>query len=545
MDFSQNISVRTKLFAIVIFACIGLILITITSLRDYKTGLIEAKKSELRHLVESSVGAVKLFVEQHKRGELSKEDAQAMAISVIQHQRFDNGNYLWINDMDYRMIMNPVAPHVNGADLREFKDPTGKVLAFEFVKAVKDAGAGYVEYVWNRPGSEDTSPKISYVAGIPEWQWVVGTGMYVDDVDALFYSMAQRYAIILGITLLLIGGTAFLISQRLIRAISQLRQTITTVVKQGKLDVRANLDQSDEIGAMATDFDQMLDKLQEFISSVITAAQELNDNSAHLVESANKVQKAMDQQQHEANQVASAMTEMSASASEVASNVLNTADSAQEADKMSSSAYKVFSSAISSMRSLSDYVEESSSIIKNVEEDALSIGRVLDVIRAIAEQTNLLALNAAIEAARAGEQGRGFAVVADEVRTLAQKTQNSTQEIQNMIEKLQSSSKQAVDAMGQSFELVKKSDEEAAAAEHSLNGVTEAIGKIREMSVKIGTASDEQKRVAEEINQSMVNIASANGVTLDTAKYTASEAQKLSLLSGELYQKIKLVHRHS
>ncbi len=543
MNLIQDTSIRTKLLAIVLFSCVGFILLTVVSLSDYRRSLIDARKQELQHLVESTVGSIQMIRERQELGELTLDAAQALAKSVVRHQRYDGANYFWINDMSYHMILNAAAPDMEGKDLRQFKDPTGRMIVHEFVKAVESEGSGYVEYEWSKPGTEGLSPKISFVIGIPEWQWVVGTGMYVDDVDTLFYSMARKYALILLFTLGLISCTAYLVGNRLVRAITHLRQAIAAVANEGQLSVRVNLHQSDEVGTMADDFDRMLDKLQSFVSSVEYAAQELSENAGQMANSANQVKEAMDIQQEESDHVAAAMAEMSASSNEVAVSVAGTAEAAQEADSKSAAASQIFSSAIGSMQSLAQYVEDGAETIKNVEDDALSIGRVLDVIRSIAEQTNLLALNAAIEAARAGEQGRGFAVVADEVRTLAQRTQNSTQEIQVMIEKLQHSSKQAVDAMSQSSMLVKKSDEEASAAGVSLGGVTEAIAQIRDMSSKIGIASIQQKRVSEEINQNMMNIANANGVTLDSARYTACEAKKLSQLSENLHEKTKLIGR--
>jgi len=285
---------------------------------------------------------------------------------------------------------------------------------------------------------------------------------------------------------------------------------------------------------MAADFNRMLPQLQDFVGGVGTAATELTVAARQMASLADDTRQAMGSQRGETDQVATAMTEMSATAQEVAANVSGSAAAAQDADRETRAAARIFDSAVGSMRSLVSEVENTSGIIGQLQDNANRISTVLDVIRGIAEQTNLLALNAAIEAARAGEQGRGFAVVADEVRTLAQRTQESTEEIHNMIESLQSSSAQAVQAMQDSRAKAEQSDAQASQAGESLHNITQAIGRINDMSSQIATAAEEQTNVAEEINRSLVNIASAAGTTAESSRQTAEAGNRSLALSEEL-----------
>jgi len=240
------------------------------------------------------------------------------------------------------------------------------------------------------------------------------------------------------------------------------------------------------------------------------------------------------QQQSEVNQVATAMNEMSATVQEVASNASHAAQAAQDASEQAGEGLKVVDHTISSINNLANAVEEASGVINQLESDTDNIGVVLEVIRGISEQTNLLALNAAIEAARAGEQGRGFAVVADEVRTLASRTQESTLEIRSMIESLQSGSTQAVEVMTKGKEQAAISVGHAQKAGESLNGITQAVSSISDMNTQIATAAEEQTAVAEEINQNIVNISQLGEQAVSGAQQTSDASEELARLSNEL-----------
>lgn len=230
-------------------------------------------------------------------------------------------------------------------------------------------------------------------------------------------------------------------------SISELQRVIIDVEANGDLTHRAIVMQNDELGQMGGAFNSMLDKLQGFVSGVNGASGSLSASSQQLAAISEQTHQGVLQQQSETELVATAMNEMSATAQEVANNAASAANAALSADDQAKEGRGIVDTTINSIRALSTEVDKAAQVIQQLEEGAQDIGRVLEVIGGIAEQTNLLALNAAIEAARAGEQGRGFAVVADEVRTLAQRTQESTQEIKSMIESLQQSSHEAVSVM--------------------------------------------------------------------------------------------------
>jgi methyl-accepting chemotaxis protein len=228
------------------------------------------------------------------------------------------------------------------------------------------------------------------------------------------------------------------------------------------------------------------------------------------------------------------MNEMTATVQDVAVNINHTATAADEANEQTREGSQIVQRSISQINKLAEQVESSSQTINDLEHHSEAINTVLDVIKGIADQTNLLALNAAIEAARAGEQGRGFAVVADEVRTLAGRTRQSTDEINEMIEKLQTGSRQAVAVMNQSREEAQSAVELATQTGSALDTITQAVGKINEMSTQIASAAEEQGAVAEEINRNIVKINDMSNQTADGASETATASKNLAHMATEL-----------
>lgn len=309
-------------------------------------------------------------------------------------------------------------------------------------------------------------------------------------------------------------------------------------IAQGDGDLTKRLDASgsNEISRLATAFNQFAEKVRLMVSEVSGSTLQLASAAEQMSVITEETSRGVNQQQLETNQVVTAMHEMTATVQEVARNATEAADAATSADDASTEGRQVVVSTMKTIEDLSSELHSAGSVISTLEQDSENIGSVLDVIKSIAEQTNLLALNAAIEAARAGEQGRGFAVVADEVRTLASRTQQSTQEIQSMIEKLQEGAKQAVNAMSNSETKADESVSQAANAGASLESITNAVAKIRDMNTQIATAAKEQSSVADEINRNIINISGIVDKTSEGATQTSTASEELAQLSNQLQQ---------
>lgn len=271
----------------------------------------------------------------------------------------------------------------------------------------------------------------------------------------------------------------------------------------------------DEVGNIVDAFNLFIGQLQAIISDVVRSSAKLNNTAEGMLGVVSEAEKGMLKQQGETMQVATAMNEMSATVQEVARNAARAAESAEQANKEAAQSKQVVIQTKQAISMLADDVEKAAQAIHQLEAESVNIGTILDVIREIADQTNLLALNAAIEAARAGEQGRGFAVVADEVRSLASRTQDSTQQIKAMIERLQSGANNAVTVMETGRTQAQRSVQQATQAEASLAMITDAVGTINNMNMQIASAAEEQSAVSEEINRNIHNI---NQVTDQTSQ---------------------------
>ena len=327
---------------------------------------------------------------------------------------------------------------------------------------------------------------------------------------------------------------SLIMKKMVVRPLKKVTDTVKLVEQDSDLHHQIDLDSNDELGNLAKAINVMLQKFQHIIDKVaqttnmlVTESQQLTDITERSIQGAHR-------QQMETEQVATAMTEMEQTAADVAQNAVQAANSTQEADKQAVEGSAVVNSAVNTINALASEVTEASVVIQKLEEDSEGIGRVVEVITNIAEQTNLLALNAAIEAARAGEQGRGFAVVADEVRTLATRTHEATQEIQSMIESLQQQARGAASVMNRSREKADSSVSEAARAGAVLEEITVAVGTITEMNNQISVAANEQSTVSAEMSKNVVSINEVSDQTAENSELIAKASDVLSDLASNL-----------
>ncbi len=392
--------------------------------------------------------------------------------------------------------------------------------------------------MWAKPGFSDPVPKISYVKGFAPWGWVIGSGIYIDDIDAIFWNSTRW---MMGINAVLIIAV-FVLLQMIIRSItnplSDIQNAIKRIQTSKDLSMRVKLTRHDEIGDIADSFNQMVESFQQIIHQVILGVHEVQKSSAQLYESSNKVTKSTKMQSDAAASMAAATEEMLVSIEHVAENSRDTYSIAQKSDELSSQGERTASNTAMEMSKIADAVNISSLSINQLGEESKMISDIVKTIKEIADQTNLLALNAAIEAARAGEQGRGFAVVADEVRKLAERTSKSTLEISAMIEKIQAETNDAVAGMQEGTDRVKGGVEMAQQAGKSMAEIREGAQQVLASVNEITTALGEQSSAGSQVAQGVEHIAQMADENSSAVAEIAVTAEKLAHLADSLQEAV-------
>ena len=456
---------------------LGIIIVTIFSLvfvyiyPKTKKKIMNGKYVEARHVVESVWGILDYYAKLVDSNAMSAEEGKQRALDVVRNLRYDKENYFWINDMEPKMVMHPIKEELDGKSLTNNKDPKGKALFCEMVEVVKKEGAGFVEYYWPKPGHDQPVPKISYVKGFPKWGWIIGSGIYVDDVES---EMQQMLWIILGAVIVATVGGLLLVFF-MARSIS--RPIYRVLAKLG-----------DSAGLVSS-----------ASSQVSVASQSLADGAV----------------QH-----ASGLEETSATMEQMASMTRLNADNANQANKIMNDMSLAVDDACIAMKELTQSMNE-------ISEASQETAKIIRTIDEIAFQTNLLALNAAVEAARAGETGAGFAVVADEVRNLAMRASEAAKNTTGLIEGTVNKMKNGSNVVARTNEAFEKVAAGSKKIGELMNGVTIASQEQAQGIAQINTAIAEMDTVIQQNAGIAETAASASGEMNTQATYMKGFVQEL------------------
>jgi len=530
----RNAKISYKLTLIVALSLLSVATIALVSLQKNKATMLEDRQVKTQHVVETAVGVVAHYYEQYTQGYLPESEAKERAMEALRGMRYGGNEYFWINDMQPAMVMHPNNRDLEGKSLADYQDPNGKRLFVEMVKEVNKSGSGFVHYMWNKAESKEQYPKVSYVQGFEPWGWVIGSGIYLDDVDRDFYSAAIKFIIASVVLVLVLGGLAYTIARSITRPLraavqvadglavgdttvaipavsrdetGQLLASMQAMVESQKQVVRlaeemasGNLTVQVTPRSEKDEFMRSLATMVESIEEIIQEAQVAGDN---VISGSQALSASSEEMSQGATEQAASVEEASASVEEMSANIRQNADNASTTEKIAVQAAK---DAETGGRAVTETVKAMQMIAEKI-----------TIIEEIARQTNLLALNAAIEAARAGEQGRGFAVVAAEVRKLAERSQHAAGEINA----LSVSSVTVAEEAGQ-----------------LLSALVPNIQRTAELVQEISAASREQDAGADQISKAIQQLDSVIQQNASASEEMASTAEELNSQAEQLQQTI-------
>ncbi|HBO6052648.1 TPA: methyl-accepting chemotaxis protein [Pseudomonas aeruginosa] len=521
-------------------ALLTIALLMALALRQIHEGLYGTKVYQIQTAVENTNGILQRFHQLEKQGLLSRDDAQSQAREMIRGLRYGGNEYFFIQNLQQRMLLHPMSPEIEGRDVSDLKDAKGIAINQEMVSVAQSSGHGIVEYSWPKPGAVQPADKISYITLFEPWGWILGTGAYIDDIQAIFRGEVIRLGgIALGITLLLTLVTA-LISRSITRPLRNTVQAMAEISRgNGDLTRQLATGGRDELSGLAKDFNHFTETLRGLIGEILVSASATDEAARTIQHNAASARAQSDLQAQQVTLIATALNEVTYSIQDVAGNAEASAREVANAELQALDGLHNVELTLNEIGSLSSLISQGVETIHSLAEQNERISSVLAIVRSIAEQTNLLALNAAIEAARAGEQGRGFAVVADEVRLLAQRTQDATAEIQTMIGELRVSSSSAVSMIGDTHKLSERTVTQANLAGQCLQAIVASLRAITTQGHSVAEATRQQSLAVEDINQNLATASVQAQEAAQFAEHTRGLSDGLQANSSDLQHALK------
>jgi methyl-accepting chemotaxis protein len=525
------------------------------SLDKVGTSMIQSHKAKLQAVTEATQGQMHEALVNAK----TKDEKYAVIRDSLKNTFFHATpdeqkmtGYMFVYGYDGLCVAMPPAPERHGKNFWDLQDSNKTYIIREMAEVAKKGG-GFYTYYYAKPGEKIATEKLSYISPLEGLDLFMGVGIYIDDVEtqkqiiksdmqqAVYHFMYIAAGVILAYSLLIVTPfTLLLIRKSILGPIRLVAACMADIAEgEGDLTQRIPVKSQDEIGKLAQGFNTFAQKIHDTIAQVASSATDVASAATEIAAASDEMANGLNQQSSQVHQISSAIEEMNASIVEVARKSEDAAKQAVRSGDVAEEGGAIVNQTVDEMQSIKQTVTDTAQSVEELGKRGEQIGQIIAVINDIADQTNLLALNAAIEAARAGEHGRGFAVVADEVRKLADRTTKATDEIAHSITAIQTETKQAVDRMSKGTDQVTKGVERASHAGESLQQIVSSARAVAEMIQSIAAAADQQSTASTQVANNIENISSVTRQTSQGASQAAEASGQLSAKAEQLQHLVK------
>jgi len=565
----KDFSIKTKIYIaglLIISAFVGTVFLYI--IPTFETYAIDLKKEKIKNVTQSSVTIIESIHKMYKAGKYTEEEAKKIAMEEIGNVRYgpEAKDYLWINDDRPYMIMHPFRPDLDGKTLEDYKDPNGKKIFVEMAKAVKnDAGEGYVDYYWQwKDDKNKIVQKLSYVKVFKPWGWIVGTGIYIEDVKAQVWEVKLLLYIIFGIVTGLSILILSFIAIKIVRPIQDVVNSLKTV-SEGDLRVTLQAKSDDEVGKMLVTFNAFVTKIREVLGTVQSLSQQLAAATEEISATTNSISDNTQAQAASTEEMTSTLEEITAGVENTSKSTTDQLDHVQQLFQkiqLLSEDINEMESRVTKTNAATDEIKakakdgesalgQMSNRIETISKSSEKMSNIVGIITEISDKINLLSLNAAIEAARAGEAGKGFAVVADEISKLAEETATSLKDIDSLIK---GSRSEISNFAGESDEVIETiesivksvnsiSDLMLAITESLKNeleastGVQDGATGVKNNAELINLSTDEQKTALSEVVKTVSDVSESSQANAAGSEELNSSTHELADMAEKLKEK--------